>query len=126
MQNIAIALPVGEESDLVSGHLDHDSIARFLVNESALQQTTTKIRPFSHLSYYGETKTRGDQEGTIKATHVLSLVLSRSSYDSIISERPVFCLSTLSRRERGSRQKNRIEHLSCVCIDCCYYTGTLP
>ena len=36
MQNIAIALPVGEESDLVSGHLDHDSIARFLVNESAL------------------------------------------------------------------------------------------
>ena len=95
MQNIAIALPVGEESDLVSGHLDHDSIARFLVNESALQQTTTKIRPFSHLSYYGETKTRGDQEGTIKATHVLSLVLSRSSYDSIISERPVFCLETL-------------------------------
>lgn len=34
--NIAIALPVGEESDLVSRHLDHDSIARFLVNESAL------------------------------------------------------------------------------------------
>ena len=66
MQNIAIALPVGEESDLVSGHLDHDSIARFLVNESALQQTTTKIRPFSHLSYYGEKKTRGTKRGQSK------------------------------------------------------------
>jgi hypothetical protein len=32
--------------------------------------------------------------GTISATHVLSLVLSRSSYDSIISERPGFCLMT--------------------------------
>ena len=68
MQNIAIALPVGEESDLVSGHLDHDSIARFLVNESALQQTTTKIRPSSpRLSCYRETKEeRGTKRGQSK------------------------------------------------------------
>lgn len=55
----------------------------------------------------------------VKATHVLSLVLPRSSCDSIISERRVLSRCTCPRRARrhndeGSSRAN--EHLSCVAV----------
>lgn len=58
--------------------------------------------------------TQNTNRGIIRVTHVLSLVLSRSSFDSIISDQPARDLSL------ARSLSDRSEHLSCGGND--YYT----
>lgn len=94
------AIPVGQEGDLVSGHFGGKTSSTV----DTLQMVSIPERRAPSIETEVLNEGKGEQS---KVTHVLSLELSRSSFDSIISERPGFTPEELG----------LTEHLSCVCSD---------